>query len=78
MIFVTFYQFSAIDKNKLVEACGDRATIIIDGRLSGEHQHCIAEHECIRRGYVAYQRHKGESFTRVQWSGPVIAPKHNQ
>ena len=72
MKFVTFYQPSAIDKTKLVEACADRSTIIIDGRLSSDNQHKIAKEECIKRGYLAYQRHIGESFTRVQWSGALI------
>ena len=72
MKFVTFYQPSAIDNSRLIEACGDRAVIITDGRLSSDKQHKIAREECIKRGYLAYQRHIGESLTRVQWSGAVI------
>lgn len=74
MRFVTFYQKSAIDANKLVEACGDRAIIILDGRNNAETHHAIAESECIKRGYLAYQRHIGESFTRTNWDGAVIRP----
>ena len=72
MKFITFYQLSAIDNSRLIEACGDRAVIIIDGRLSADNQHNIAKEECIKRGYLAYQRHIGESLNRVQWSGAVI------
>ena len=72
MKFATFYQPSAIDKTKLVEACGDRSTIIIDGRLSSDTHHRIAKEEYINRGYLAYQLHIGESFTLVFCSGAVI------
>lgn len=72
MRFVTFYQPSVLDASKLIEACGDRAVVVLDGRNNADTHHDIAKRECIKRGYVAYQRHIGESFTRAQWSGAVI------
>jgi hypothetical protein len=68
MIYAQFFQHSAIDKSKLIEACGDRAAIILDGRNTTDTHKHIAAHECKNRGFVAYQLHKGDSFTR---SNPI-------
>lgn len=36
MYYVQFYQPSAIDPEKIIEACGDRSVFILDGRNTGE------------------------------------------
>lgn len=63
MIYAQFFQKSAIS-DKITEACGDRSVVIIDGRLSANHVAQIARQECKKRGYLAWQIFKGESFTR--------------
>lgn len=77
MIYAQFYQRSAIAPEMLIEACGDRAVIILDGRVKAETNRKIAAEECRRRGYVAWQIFRGETFTR---SRPVsgIWPVNNQ
>ena len=71
MHFATFYQPSAIDRKELVEACGDRAVIVLDGRNNRPDHHRIAIATCKGRGYSAYQLHAGKSFTRVSYSTPI-------
>lgn len=68
MIYVQFFQASAIDASKLVEACGDRSVVILDGRTGMVSRCAQAKHECAKRGYKAWQIHSGESFTR---SSPI-------
>ena len=63
MIYVQFYQQSAIS-NDIIEACGDRAVIILDGRNSSKIMGQIAKQECIKRKYLGWRIFKGESFTR--------------
>lgn len=76
MYFATFYQPSAIEPAKLVEACGDRAVVILDGRQHASTHHAIAAQECRARGYRAYQLHTGATFTRVERStGLYRVPK---
>lgn len=48
---------------RLIEACGDRAVIILDGRERTHAHHLIAEREAVKRGFMAYSLHKGVSFT---------------
>jgi len=63
MIFAQFYQKSATGP-ELVEACGDRSVIILDGR---EHLQTIIEFsrvECARRGFVAFALFRGDTFSR--------------
>ena len=67
MIYAQFYQKSAINDD-IIEACGDRSVIIIDGRLSRENIGKIAAHECERRGYMAWRIFRGETLNR---SNPV-------
>lgn len=79
MYFATFYHWSVPLEGKpsrLIEACGDRATIILDGRESLRTHNAIAADECKKRGFVAYQLHKGESFTRVSKSLAVVRVDH--
>lgn len=65
MHFIQFYQRSAIDPKRLVEAIGDRSVIIVDGREGETVHHAIAMDEQDKRGYVAYRLMKGETFTRA-------------
>jgi hypothetical protein len=75
MIYAQFFQYSAIDKSQIIEACGDRSVIILDGRNSTGVHSALAEQECKKRGYVAYQVFKGGSFTRSKPIGQIIAVK---
>lgn len=70
MLFAQFYTKSAIGP-ELIEACGDRSVIILDGRYSNSTNSDVARNECIKRGYLAYSIHRGETFTRaIRVSGP--------
>lgn len=68
MYYAQFYQRSATDANELIEACGDRGVIILDGRCSKQWMGETAANECKRRGYLAWRIFKGEAFSR---SAPV-------
>ena len=59
-----YAQFYNQTPKGLLEACGDRAVIILDGRESQWKQEHTAKQECAKRGYVAFRLYKGESFTR--------------
>ena len=63
MIYAQFFQSSAIDSTKLIEACGDRSVIILDGRVCGTTHRSWAREECASRGYQAWQLMKGPRFT---------------
>ena len=47
-----------------IEACGDRAVIVLDARHSNATNDNIARAECEKRGYIGYQIFRGETFTR--------------
>lgn len=64
MYYAQFFGSSALDPTKLVEACGDRAVIILDGRENENKLVETARLECKKRGYSAWQLKKGETFTR--------------
>lgn len=66
MIYAQFYRCNA--DGSLVEACGDRSVVILDGRCSKKWMGETAASECQRRGYAAWRIFKGESFTR---SAPI-------
>ena len=72
MYFVQYFQPSCINPAKLIEACGDRAVIILDGRNSSQTMLDIAESFGRQRKYNAYQIYKGESFTRAKPMSAVI------
>ena len=57
--FAQFFHRSAIDENRIIEACGDRAVIILDGRCTKQWMGQIAAEECKKRGFVAWQVHAG-------------------
>lgn len=61
MIYAQFYHYG-LDGN-LVEACGDRAVVILDARFKPVANGDIATNECKKRGYDAWAIFKGESFT---------------
>jgi hypothetical protein len=71
MHYVQFFQRSATS-DALIEACGDRGVIILDGRCSRDWMNSTASDECVRRGYLAWQLYKGETFTRSAPIGPVV------
>lgn len=71
MVYVQFYQKSAIDEDEIIEACGDRSVIILDGRNTLFTHHSISEAECKRRGYVAWRVFHGETFSRSSPIGSV-------
>lgn len=64
MKYIQFYQRSATNPNEIIEACGDRSVVIVDGRWSNERIRDIAEVECRKRKYVAWSIFKGGTFTR--------------
>ena len=64
MKYIQFYQRSATNPNEIIEACGDRSVVIVDGRWSNERIRDIAEVECRKRKYVAWSIFKGDTFTR--------------
>jgi hypothetical protein len=66
MYYVQFFQASAypVGSTELIEACGDRSVVILDGRMSLPAMHRIAAAECVKRGYLAWQLFMGEAFTR--------------
>mgnify|MGYP003442407164 CR=1 FL=1 len=70
MLYAQFLTKSAISES-LVEACGDRAVIILDGRYSTATNGEIAAKECAKRGYLAWSIYQGDTFTRSRKvSGP--------
>lgn len=64
MLFAQFYQYGVISKDKLIEACGDRAVIVYDARVRRETTVDDAKKECARRGYSAFALFHGDTFTR--------------
>lgn len=61
--YAQFYQQSSIT-GELIEGCGDRSIIRLDGRQSQLAHEGLAEEECRKRGYIAWQLIKGESLLR--------------
>lgn len=62
MHYAQFYHYGTT--GELIEACGDRSVVVIDGRLNSATMGRIAAEECKKRGYVAWAMFAGESFTR--------------
>ncbi len=65
MHFACFYQKSAIAPFEPVEACGDRAVIVLDGRSRPQTHVEIARKVCLKRGYIGFTLHMGETFMRA-------------
>ena len=63
MIYAQFYHKSVISGD-IIEACGDRSVIILDGRNTRFTKESIAAGECRARGYVAWCLYSGETFNR--------------
>ena len=61
-----FIQYFELFNNKLVEACGDRSVVIIDGRyrVSRCHEEAIELNGHRRPNYDAYQIWEGESLRK--------------
>lgn len=57
----TYAQFyhHAVNSDKLIEACGDRSVIILDGRRPTYALEIVAKYECAKRNYIAYQVRRG-------------------
>jgi len=72
MLYAQFLQRSALNPEVIIEACGDRAVVILDGRMRLQTARDIASDECAKRGYVAWQLMRGESFTRSIPASPVV------
>lgn len=72
MIYAQFFQPSATNKETLIEACGDRSVIILDGRNSKATHNDLARTEAVKRGYSAYQLMSGATFTRSAPIGQII------
>ena len=74
MHFASFYQnpvnFGQADLSP-IEACGDRAVIILDGRSKPSTHVDITRSECIKRGYIGFTLHMGETFTRSSMVRPL-------
>ena len=64
MVYAQFHQRSAIDPAKIVEACGDRSVVILDGREGRAAHAYLAQTEAKKRGYAAWSLHSGPTFTR--------------
>lgn len=63
MVFAQFYTNDVT--GTLTEACGDRAVMRLDGRMSKQHWHDVAAETARRRGYLAYMLCKGESYANA-------------
>ncbi|MDE2584084.1 MAG: hypothetical protein KGN39_01705 [Betaproteobacteria bacterium] len=63
MLFAQFYQRGAVS-GAPIEACGDRAVIILDGRGRADMHRLIAASEAKKRGYIGYSILQGATFCR--------------
>jgi len=70
VIYAQFFHKSAIS-NDLIEACGDRSVIILDGRSPKQHRG-EAGAECMSRGYKAWQLMRGPRFTDSQPISEIV------
>jgi len=76
MYFIQFYTRAVPTihngySERLIEACGDRAVIIVDGRESSESHQRIAYDECKKRGFSAYSVKRGRTFDDASQIVPV-------
>lgn len=63
----TYAQFfhKSVMSDELIEAQGDRSVIRLDGRMHQLRQEEVAEKECFKCGYLAWQLIKGDSLLRA-------------
>lgn len=68
MYYAQFYDRAVYPPGttELIEACGDRGVIILDGRMSRKNMLAESERICRQRRYLAYRIYHGETFTRSQ------------
>lgn len=59
-------------KPELIAACGDRAIIQIDSRISHDNIKTIAANECKKRGYVGYKILKGRTLLECTSKTSII------
>lgn len=64
--------------DELLEACGDRAVVIFDGRMTLTSMIKEAERVCEQRKYAGWQMFKGETFTRSNAISKVYRTKGEQ
>ena len=77
--YVQFFQMSLgqwpdfkQESKRLIEVCGDRGIIRIDGRLNMENIKCIAQKECTKRKYEAWQIMRGERLSSAKPVSPLV------
>ena len=82
--YVQFFQMSLgqwpdfkPESKCLIEVCGDRGIIRIDGRLSTENIKHIAQEECKKRKYEAWQIMKGENLSNAKPTGEMIKVQYD-
>lgn len=80
MVFIQYFHYAVPGpwndhaKNELIETCGDRGVVILDGRTSLATMHHDARNfnSDVLRQYPAYQLFKGETLTRSHSISEVI------
>jgi hypothetical protein len=60
----------------LIEACGDRSVIRLDGRMRQLTIEQIATEECRKRGFVAWQLIRGETLLRAKPFSRIVLLTH--
>lgn len=58
-LFAQFYQKSATDNSKLIEALGDRSVMILDGRFSIDSHLSFCREECSQRRFAGFSINRG-------------------
>lgn len=70
--FAVFFQTGLIS-GELCGACGDRSLVRLDGRQSQGAHEAIAEEECRKRNYVAWQLVRGSSLLNCKPFTPIVS-----
>lgn len=71
MVCAFFYQLGVISGDP-IEACGDRACIILDGRERAGSWDIIARKEAQARGFIGYRLERGERLQDTRPIGKLI------
>lgn len=61
-----FWQTSAVDQAKVIEACGDRSVIILDSRRHIKDLQVITAETCRERGYRGYSVLRGRNLLQAE------------